>query len=316
MLSFLPWRLRGFITGLLMGINTFILCNILFAAAILKFIIPVNFWRKAWEWILIGIASFWVNNNALILQLMHKIEWNVTGIEDVSVKDWYLVISNHQSWADIIVLQTVLRGKIPFLKFFLKKELIWVPILGIAWWALDFPFMKRYSQEYLKKHPEHKGKDIEITRKACKKFKTKPVSVMNFVEGTRFTKAKHARQDSPYKNLLRPKAGGIAFVLGSMGEYLNSLVNVTIAYPYGVKNFIEFISGKVPRIDVQVEVTPITEDLLGDYFNDAVYRERFQEWVNQLWVKKDKDLEALLHQCIDAEQPEFVAEVLAAETSG
>jgi len=195
------------------------------------------------------------------------------------------------------VLQTIFQGKIPFLKFFLKKELIWVPFLGIAWWALDFPFMKRYSREFLKKYPHLKGKDIEITRKACQKFKTKPVSVMNFVEGTRLTKAKHEKQNSQFHHLLKPKAGGIAFVLGSMGEYLNSLVDVTIFYPCGVKNFFEFLCGQVTHIDVRVEIASITEDLLGDYFNDPVYREHFQNWVNRVWEKKDKDLDQLLlHQ--------------------
>jgi 1-acyl-sn-glycerol-3-phosphate acyltransferase len=315
MLHFLPWRLRGFITAVLMGTNTVVLCNLLFVAAFFKLLIPLSAWRRFCEWILIGISSFWVNNNALILRLMHRIEWNIQGIENVSLREWYLVISNHQSWVDIIVLQTIFQGKIPFLKFFLKKELIWVPFLGIAWWALDFPFMKRYSNEFLRKHPDLKGKDIEITRKACQKFKTKPVSVMNFVEGTRFTKAKHEKQQSPYKNLLRPKAGGVAFVLGAMGEYLNSLVNVTITYPYGVKNFMEFMCGKVTRIDVQVEITPITEDLLGDYFNDPVYREHFQNWVNQLWEKKDKDLDALLLQRRE-ELTDVVPEVMVSEIPG
>lgn len=315
MLHFLPWRVRGFITVVLMGTNTVVLCSLLFVAAFFKLVIPLSAWRRFCEWILIGISSFWVNNNALILRLMHRIEWNIQGIENVSLREWYLVISNHQSWVDIIVLQTIFQGKIPFLKFFLKKELIWVPFLGIAWWALDFPFMKRYSNEFLIKHPDLKGKDIEITRKACQKFKTKPVSVMNFVEGTRFTKAKHEKQKSPYKNLLRPKAGGVAFVLGAMGEYLNSLVNVTITYPYGVKNFMEFMCGKVTRIDVQIEITPITEDLLGDYFNDPVYREHFQNWVNQLWEKKDKDLDALLLQSSE-ELTDVVPDVMVSEIPG
>ena len=138
---------------------------------------------------------------------------------------------------------------------------------------------------------------METTRKACEKFKSMPVSVMSFVEGTRLTKAKHEKQNSPFKHLLKPKAGGIAFVLGSMGDYLNSLVDVTISYPCGAKNFFEFLCGQVTHIDVRVEIAPITEDLLGDYFNDPVYREHFQNWVNRVWEKKDKDLDQLLlHQ--------------------
>ena len=114
--------------------------------------------------------------------------------------EWYLMTSNHQSWADILVLQKVTNRRVPSLKFFLKQELIWVPLLGLAWWALDFPFMKRYSRAQLEKRPELKGKDMETTRKACEKYAHYPVSVMNFFEGTRFTEEKHRQQNSPYRH--------------------------------------------------------------------------------------------------------------------
>jgi hypothetical protein len=46
---------------------------------------------------------------------------------------------------------------------------------------------------------------------------------MNFVEGTRFTNDKHKQQSSPYNHLLRPKSGGIAFVLAAMGDYIQNI---------------------------------------------------------------------------------------------
>lgn len=296
MLSFLPGIIRGILALIMVTLNIMVLCTTLFFIAFLKLIIPFKFWRKLCDTILIFISTTWVRNNALITKLMHRINWDVEGVETLDKNEWYIVISNHQTWVDIPVLQTIFLGRIPFLKFFLKKELIWVPMLGISWWALDFPFMKRYSQEFLRKYPHLKGKDIEITRKACQKFKTKPVAVMNFMEGTRFTKTKKEKQNSPYKHLLKPKAGGIAFVFGSMGEHLNSIVDVTIAYPEGVRNFWEFMCGKVTHIKVRVQTRPVTQDLLGDYFNDPVFRENFQIWVNELWEKKDNDIgEMLLH---------------------
>jgi 1-acyl-sn-glycerol-3-phosphate acyltransferase len=205
-----------------------------------------------------------------------------------------MVLSNHQSWVDILVLQRIFHRKIPFLKFFLKKELIWVPIIGLAWWALDFPFMKRYSQAFLEKHPHLKGKDLETTKKACEKFKTIPVSVMNFAEGTRFMAAKHKLQQSPYKNLLLPKAGGMAFVFQAMGEQLHRIVDVTIAYPGGAKSFWQFLCGKVDEVKVRVRTYPLSGELLGDYFNDSEYRERFQKWLNELWAEKDRQIERML----------------------
>jgi 1-acyl-sn-glycerol-3-phosphate acyltransferase len=296
MLSFLPGIIRGVLASIMAFVSTFVLCAMLFCIAFLKLIIPFKLWRKLCDTILIFISTTWVRNNILIAKFLHRITWDVQGIETLDQNEWYIVVSNHQSWVDIPVLQTIFLGRIPFLKFFLKKELIWVPLLGIAWWALDFPFMKRYSKKFLRRYPHLRGKDIEITRKACQKFKTKPVSVMNFMEGTRFTKAKKEKQKSPYKHLLKPKAGGIAFVLGSMGDHLNNLVDVTITYPDGVGNFWDFMCGKITHIKVRVQNRLITPDLLGDYFNDSAFRENFQIWVNELWEKKDNAIgEMLLH---------------------
>ena len=181
-----------------------------------------------------------------------------------------------------------------FLKFFLKKELIWVPLLGLAWWALDFPFMQRYSKRFLEKNPHLKGKDLEITKQACEKFKSTPISVMNFVEGTRFTAAKHQKQESPYSNLLKPKAGGVAFVLGAMDDVIKNIINVTIVYPKGVKTFWEFACGKVEEIKVNVEVIPITDEIKGNYEGDTDFRNKFQAWVNSYWERKDNQIDMIL----------------------
>jgi 1-acyl-sn-glycerol-3-phosphate acyltransferase len=202
------------------------------------------------------------------------------------------VLSNHQSWVDILVLQKTLRKKIPMLKFFLKKELIWVPFLGLAWWALDFPFMKRYSKEFLAQNPHLKGKDLESTRKACRKFKHTPVSIMNFVEGTRYTPEKAKK--SAFSHLLTPRAGGIAFVLGSMGQYLNHIIDVTIVYPDRVPTFWSFISGKTRKIIVDFQLLEVGWHIKGDYFNDPDFREKFCNWLNELWLEKDRKIERLL----------------------
>jgi 1-acyl-sn-glycerol-3-phosphate acyltransferase len=193
---------------------------------------------------------------------------------------------------DIPVLQQVFNRRIPFLKFFLKSQLIWVPVLGLAWWALDFPFMKRYSREQLEKHPEWRGKDVEATRKACEKYRELPVSVMNFVEGTRFTEAKHDRQKSPYRHLLHPRAGGIAFVLDAMGDMLHAVVDVTVFYPCGRPGVLDLLAGRVRRVEVSVRTIPIPPELLGgNYENDEAFRRRFQDWLNDLWASKDTNLE-------------------------
>ena len=290
MLSFLPKPLIGILSFLCYLINTLFWVFPIVISSLLKALVPLKSWQTVFSYLLDQMASNWVACNTGIQNLFTKVHYQVTGLENVSVKDWYLVVSNHQSWVDILVLQRLLHGKVPFLKFFLKKELIYVPFLGLAWWALDFPFMKRYSQAFLKKNPHLLGKDIETTRIACEKFKHKPVSVMNFIEGTRFTQTKHEKQKSPFKHLLRPKAGGIAFVLDAMGQHLNKIVNVTIYYPHGIPSFKEFISGQVTQVHVNVETVDIPADIIGDYFNDKAFKQNFQRWVNETWRKKDQTL--------------------------
>jgi 1-acyl-sn-glycerol-3-phosphate acyltransferase len=270
---------------LLFTINTIFWTTAILLVALLKLLLPVSGWRRFCGRIQNGIGIIWISINNCNLYLTNKIRWDVRGVDGLAPNEWYLVVSNHQSWVDILVLQKIFNRKIPFLKFFLKKELIWVPFLGLAWWALDYPFLERSAAAY---------KDTDTTLKACEKFKKIPVSVMNFVEGTRFTIEKHHKQSSPYTNLLKPKAGGIAFVLTAMGKQIHSILDVTIAYPHGARSFWAFLCGKVPEIRVRVQSIPVNSELLGDYFHDRKFRKQFMLWLNALWAEKDDRMEMLL----------------------
>ncbi|MCG7563885.1 acyltransferase [Pseudoalteromonas sp. McH1-42] len=274
---------------LLYAINTLVWFIPIFLMGVIK-LLPIAPLQKVASRIAKGCASLWVAGNNLNQSVISPYRLNVSMPETMKAKDWYLVIANHQSWVDILILQRVLHRKIPFLNFFLKKELLYVPVLGLAWWALDFPFMKRTSKSQLKKNPKLRGKDVETTRKACEKFKTMPVSIVNFVEGTRFTEQKHAQQRSPFQHLLKPKAGGIAFVMQAMGEQINQVVNVTIHYPQGTPSFMDFVAGRVGEVNVLVELMPVSADLIGDYSNDSEFRVRFQSELNRLWGQKDQQL--------------------------
>lgn len=289
MLNFLPKALVGTIASFLLLVNVLFWFTPLLSLACIKLVLPFEVVRKLIDPILIKIAEAWVYCNNGWMALTQKTEWDVEGIDTLNYKGWYLVNSNHQSWVDIFVLQYHLTGTIPLLKFFLKQELIRVPFMGLCWWALDFPFMKRYSKEYLEKHPKMKGKDLETTREACEKFALIPTSVMNFLEGTRFTPAKHQKQGSPYQHLLKPKAGGIAFAISAMGEKFNSLLDVTIVYPEGIPTFWDFLSGNVHKIVMRVEEKPIPHEFTqGDYNGDPDFRAAFQAWVQQQWEEKDQ----------------------------
>jgi len=294
MLNFLPSPLVGLVATLLLLLNIVFWVPILLFFSILKLIIPLKKMRLLIDPLLLRIAEAWIAGNSGWMRLTQRIKWDVQGIEGLNYRSWYLVNSNHQSWVDILVLQHLFNRRIPLLKFFLKQQLVWVPIMGLAWWALDFPFMRRHSEEYLKTHPEMRGKDQATTRKACEKFALIPTSVMNFLEGTRFTPAKHQRQRSPYKHLLKPKAGGLALALNAMGDKFQAILDVTIVYPGGAPDFWNFLCGKLRHVIVRVRSLPIPQKLAqADYAGDPAVREAYQKWVHQLWLEKDTQIEAL-----------------------
>ena len=297
MLRFLPAPLRGVLAGLILITNTLIFCWPLFIGALLKAALPFTAAQRVINYCAHACAQAWISVNKTWMNWVQPIQWDVQGLESVDMQHSYLVTSNHQSWVDILILQYQLNRKAPFLKFFLKQELIWVPVIGLCWWALEFPFMKRFSKEFLAKHPEKRGQDMLTTRKACERYKVNPVSVFNFLEGTRLTPAKQAQQNSPFKYLLKPKAGGIAFVLDAMGEQLASLLNVTIHYPNGTPTFVDLLCGRLQRVVVRFEQVEIPAQFIGkNYDGDEAYRLAFQQWVNQLWEDKDAELERLHQQ--------------------
>jgi 1-acyl-sn-glycerol-3-phosphate acyltransferase len=295
MLAFLPPVVRGCIAALLLALNTIFWCMPLFAGALVKLALPFDAVRRGIDPLLNAIAGLWIRSNSGWMRLTQRTQWDVQGLDQLRPDGWYLVNCNHQSWSDIFVLQHLLNGRIPMLKFFLKRQLIWVPVIGLAWWALDFPFMHRHGKAQLRKHPELRSQDAQATRRACEKFALVPTSVMNFAEGTRFTPAKHRTQASPYRHLLRPKAGALALALNAMGDRFRSLIDVTIVYPDGAPTFWQFACGRAGRICVRVRQLPIPAEVrAGDYAQDPQFRAAFQGWLTALWEFKDAQIDAVL----------------------
>lgn len=288
MLQFLPAVLRGLIALFLLAIYTLLLAFIVFCCGLLR-LLPIMKLREKLDGFLHNTPEYWTAFVKFLMWLVTKTEWQVHGLKKLNPNGHYMMVANHRSWLDILVLQKTFSRKIPGLRFFMKKELMWqLPVLGFACKLLGYPFMQRYSQEFLKKNPHLKGKDIEATRKTCERFQKKPVTLINFIEGGRFTKEKHQKQKSPFKNLLKPKAGGLAFVLAAMGDQLDSIIDVTIIYPHPDISFWDFLCGRVGAIQIYVHTQPITEELVGDYQNDEHFRNFFQYWLNEQWAEKDK----------------------------
>ena len=300
MRSLLPAVLRVPLAAILIAANTLVHVMPLFAVTLVKGVLPFAAVRRACNRLLSGIAESWIGFNSRMISLFTHTRIVVEGDVQLRRDGHYLVLANHQSWVDIPVLQKVFNRRIPLLRFFLKSQLFWIPVLGLAWWALDFPFMKRYSRAQVAKRPQLAGRDLAATRRACEKFRSIPVSVMNFVEGTRFTEVKRATQASPYRFLLPPKTGGVAFVLDAMGEGLHSILDVTLVYPEGRPSFADLFADRIGSVRVEVRERPIpVEFASGDYQSDAAFRKRFRVWMSTVWAEKDATIARL------SEAPDF-----------
>ncbi|HEY6641963.1 acyltransferase [Povalibacter sp.] len=290
----MPTLLRVPVATVLVIVSTVLHVTPLLLIAIVKACLPVAFIRRGCNVLLMAIAASWIAVNSALIHVLTRVRFAVDIDASLRRDGHYLVLANHQSWVDIPVLQAIFNRRIPLLRFFLKSQLFWVPLLGLAWWALDFPFMKRYSKETLAKHPELAGRDIEATRRACEKFRHIPVSVMNFVEGTRLTAEKYRKQESPFLNLLRPKAGGVAFVLNALGDALHSILDVTIVYPEGHSTLKDLFTDRISEVRVHVRELPIPVEIAtGNYETDPAAREKAQAWINELWLQKDVRIAAM-----------------------
>ena len=283
----------------MISVSTILLTTLLCILAIGKFLAPTEKFRNRVRKVLAVLAEFWISINNAIFSIYRKPRWDIEIPENMDRKGCYLVSSNHQSWVDILVLQRCFNRRLPFFRFFIKSQLFWVPFLGIAWWALDMPFMRRHSKEKLARQPGLKGRDLENARKACEKFKTIPVSMTNFPEGTRFTPDKRDKRNSPYRNLLQPRIGGLGQVFFALAEELDALIDVTIVYPQirltgKAPTFWQLLTGDIPDIIVRAECREIPKELLGRNFRtDREFREELENWVDQLWREKDALISAM-----------------------
>ena len=279
--------LRGGIAMTFIALHTTLLCVPLYVMGCVRLALPGGRMRAGLGGFMDRIIDGWVASNCLLVRVLRLtvIDARFGDAGGLVRNGWYLVVSNHQSWVDIIVLQNTLLGRIPPLKFFTKRELIWVPLVGVAMWFLGFPYVRRYGRERLAQNPELREHDRNATLKACRRFLECPTSVLSFLEGTRFTDAKRAAQASPYRYLLKPRPTGLSYVATALGDRATALVDVTIHYPDGVPGFWDFLCGRCPRIDVTVDTLAVPESLTN---NSGDRREILNLWVDELWQAKDR----------------------------
>ena len=287
--------IRGLCASLLLFSSTTFCGVLIFVLGLVKLILPFA-WVSSFLHL---IYRLWCKGNLLALKLA-GVELKANIAPEVHNKGWYLLVANHISWLDIIVLTAM--DALPAPKFFLKDELKYVPLIGSGAWALGMPFMKRASKAQIAKNPKLKGLDVARTQQSCKNFRHHPTTVINFAEGTRFTPKKHANQGQPYQHLLKPKAGGTAFALQVLDDQLDGLVHATLVY-HGPSTqlFRSFMQGRLKAIDISFEFVPLNEVPQGDYQQDKAYRVQFQHYLNVQWRHKDTLIEQLNEQQAQAE---------------
>jgi len=255
----------------------------------LRSLIPCKKTKKILSNAIESCCLSWVFFNHFILRTLLGLQIEIIGAENIPPGN-YFVIANHQSWVDILMLEEALRGKTGFSRYFIKKNLLHIPLAGWVCRVLNYPYMYRFKKEHLAKHPEDKGKDVLITKRACKKLHGLRFKMNNFPEGTRFTKIKHTEQQSPYKHLLKPKSGGIAYALQILHKEFDAIIDMTIIYS-STPNIFNLFLGKMGKVTILMEKLSISPDLIGDYDDDRDFRVHFQSFITYLWEKKDLVLE-------------------------
>lgn len=295
----LPRWLVGIMTLLVMLLVLLFWGGMIFIPfMLLKLILPFAPVQTFLSKVLVAIAQQWVASNQLVFRLMHAPQWKLDDQTQLDPRKSYLLICNHQSWADILILFDLFHGRTPFLRFFLKRELIWVPLIGVICWALDMPFMQRqFHKKKTIANVKALEQDLATTRRFCEKYREHPITVVNFVEGTRFTEAKRNAQKSELQHLLRPKSAGLSFTLNAMGDQFGGIIDVTLAYQPSKRVLAwSWLCGEQSNMSIQIDTLPIPSEILtGNHDADSVFRARFQHWLYGIWARKDARLERMLN---------------------
>jgi 1-acyl-sn-glycerol-3-phosphate acyltransferase len=251
---------------------------------------------------LIEITKYWINSNNAVIDhaLPHK-DWRITMPNDLSEDKQYLLVSNHQSWVDTSIVQYISQGTLPLTRFFTKFDLIYIPVVGQAFYFLDFPMMKRFSAKAMEKNPELKKQNLIEAKRACRQLKDKPFALLNYLEGTRFTQEKHDQQKSPYQHLLKPRAGGLSLAINALGEQLDSILDVTIVYPDGTPDYDDLWKGNIRRLGVDVTRIKVPDELYaaimdGGYDRDEATKAMMFDWLEEIWQQKDARITQMLSE--------------------
>ncbi|MBF0350872.1 MAG: 1-acyl-sn-glycerol-3-phosphate acyltransferase [SAR324 cluster bacterium] len=279
-----------------MIVLSYIMLNLLIASIPLmilvfcKALIPFNPVQRGTYYLmtrLYGIAT-WIDD--LLFWNFLGTELEIRGTIDKSKEETHLIIANHRSWTDILILQSIFNDKTPVLKFLIKKALRYVPFVGWICWAYEYPFIPLKLENG---HPVGQSHAKEKLKQDLTKLKHSPATIVNFAEGTRFTNIKWQKQNSPYSYLLKPKTGGFKIILDEFGNLIHSIYDVTIVYDSLNHTFWDFLCGNCKKIIVVLQKIPLDD---ASFPPEPYEKEALQQWINKQWQQKDHIIQNVLNE--------------------
>ena len=138
------------------------------AAFLSSLIIKIMPFPIAYREKLVHAQCFWWSDALIALNPYWKLD--VQGLENIDPLKTYVIVANHQSLADIIIIY---QTRIYF-KWVAKKELLKLPFIGGLLWVNDHVLLSREEMSSIK----------EVYRKAAE-WPRRGVSMLFFPEGTR-----------------------------------------------------------------------------------------------------------------------------------
>jgi 1-acyl-sn-glycerol-3-phosphate acyltransferase len=204
--------------------------------------------------------------------------------DEVPLREDALLVANHQEMPDITAVMKFckIKRRLGDMKYFVKKQLKWVPGMGWGMQFLDCLFIDRdWASD--REHIQRTFARLVDDRV--------PVHLVSFVEGTRLTFAKLAAAQEYARahglqvprHVLVARTKGFAATVEGLRSHITAVYDLTIAYENGVPTLWQYIKGLVRRIHVHVRRFPVA-DLPAS-------AEELRQWLQDRWQEKDELLE-------------------------
>lgn len=151
---------------------------------------------------LVHAQCFWWSDALVSLNPYWKLK--VEGLENIDHNQTYVIVANHQSLADIILIYKIHM----YFKWVAKKDLLKVPFIGGLLWVNDHVLLSRGEFG-----------SIKVVYRQAAEWLRKGVSMLFFPEGTRSgTDEMNEFQNGAFKLAIREKKPVLPVFLGGARE--------------------------------------------------------------------------------------------------